>query len=86
MDQPCALQVVRISGTIKKVEGEAIRRARNVIRRTQNHAGHQSTNLTARQVTAQPPLDDEEDDLGMSNGIEDLDEPGDVYEESEDNG
>ena len=35
IDQACVMQVVRVSGTIKKSEEEAIRRARLHIRRAQ---------------------------------------------------
>ncbi len=39
----CAIQVVRVSGTIKKVEEEAIRRARAAILRAKRESGEGST-------------------------------------------
>ena len=37
--QPCVMQVVRVSGTIKKAEEEAIRRARAAILRAKREGG-----------------------------------------------
>ena len=41
--QPCVMQVVRVSGTIKKAEEEAIRRARAAILRAKRENGDGST-------------------------------------------
>jgi ribonuclease P/MRP protein subunit POP5 len=37
---PCVIQVVRVSGTMKKAEEEAIRRARETLRRAMNDGVH----------------------------------------------
>jgi ribonuclease P/MRP protein subunit POP5 len=39
LDTPCVFQVVRVSGTIRKSEEEAIRRARDVLRRAKAEGG-----------------------------------------------
>lgn len=41
--QPCVMQVARVSGTIKKAEEEAIRRARAAILRAERDNGDGST-------------------------------------------
>ena len=41
--QPCVMQVVRVSGTIKKAEEEAIRRARAAILRAKRDNGDGNT-------------------------------------------
>ena len=53
--QPCVMQVVRVSGTIKKAEEEAIRRARAAILRVKRENGDGST----------------DDVIGMLNQIDD---------------
>lgn len=68
MDQACVIQVVRVSGTIKKAEEEAIRRARAVIVRAQRAKGD------AAAATVGGGEVDEDGDLDMTNGIEDNDE------------
>ncbi|PPJ59966.1 hypothetical protein CBER1_11035 [Cercospora berteroae] len=77
LDQPCVIQVVRVSGTIKKAEEEAIRRARLVILRAQKSKNGPNAALLG---TAG---DDEDgmEGLAMTNGIEDRDDAG---EEDED--
>lgn len=85
LNQPCVVQVVRVSGTIKKAEEEAIRRARISIRRAQR------ASTKGKDVAAFGPLrttdaQGEDDDFAMINGIEDRDGPGDVDEDSEDVG
>lgn len=77
VDQTCAIQVVRISGTIKKSEEEAIRRGRLTI-------------LNAQRLKTRPSMisgdagHEDEDDLGMANGIEDPDDTGDDEHEGDD--
>ncbi|KAK4618142.1 Ribonuclease P/MRP protein subunit POP5 [Fulvia fulva] len=83
IDTVCVVQVVRVSGTIKKAEEEAIRRARAVIVRAQR----------ARSVTGAlemggglgaSSLDEIDDDgLGFANGIEDADGPDDMDEDED---
>ena len=80
-----------MSGTIKKAEEEAIRRARISILRAQRA----SNGRTAGAVALVPPngegssgaADDEYDDggvdLSMLNGIEDPDEPGDMDDDDD---
>lgn len=71
IDQACVMQVVRVSGTIRKSEEEAIRRARLHIKRAQRLGGE-----TGLPIAAAAGLD-EDGDLDMGNGIEDADGPGD---------
>ncbi|KAK3678162.1 RNA-binding protein pop5 [Recurvomyces mirabilis] len=85
--QPCVVQVVRVSGTIKKAEEEAIRRARIGILRAQRASkGLTGGVLTTRKPTngaeagAQAEADDDID-ASMIDGIEDGNEPGDVDED-----
>jgi ribonuclease P/MRP protein subunit POP5 len=42
---PCVIQVVRVSGTIRKAEEEAIRRARDAIHRARRETGDASVGL-----------------------------------------
>lgn len=67
-DLPCVMQVVRVSGTIRKAEEEAIRRARLQIRLAQKSSGGEATAA----VKAIDNAVDAEGDLTMLNGIEDL--------------
>ena len=79
VSQPCVFQVVRVSGTIRKAEEEAIRRAQRGIRQVQRVAGVQTTDV-ASGVAAKPAgkvLEPMDDDGRFANGIDDLDEPGD---------
>ena len=59
--QPCVMQVVRVSGTIKKAEEEAIRRARAAILRAKRENGDGSTDDVMGMLNQ---LDD--DALGLS--------------------
>lgn len=68
VDQACVIQVVRVSGTIKKAEEEAIRRARAVIARAQKVQGGMAAASTGGAEV------DEDGDLDMTNGIEDNDD------------
>lgn len=79
VDVSCVIQVVRVSGTIKKAEEEAIRRARLSIRRAAAIAP--TTDLTLGGVGA---IDDAADNDKFSNGIEDLDD--DDGDDDEDDG
>jgi ribonuclease P/MRP protein subunit POP5 len=81
VSQPCVFQVVRVSGTIRKAEEEAIRRARITIRRAQRPK--EQATVTAASMAGAASALVEDDDLGMANGIEDLEEPGDGEEDSE---
>ena len=84
LDQPCVMQVVRVSGTIRKAEGEAIRRARLSIRRAQKAAKSNSA-LTAVTPSSTPAGLDDDDDMGFEDGIEDADadEDDDMEDESD---
>lgn len=79
------MQVVRVSGTIKKAEEEAIRCARVAIRRTQNSS--EKINAAAlggafdAPVTVDAMSEGDDVDMGFSHGIEDPDEPGDFDDE-----
>lgn len=75
----CAIQVVRVSGTIKKAEEEAIRRARAAILRAKRESGEGSTDgllgilgrddeealPRGENVTAGSDVSGEEDEMGM---------------------
>lgn len=76
------MQVVRVSGTIKKAEEEAIRRARISIRRAQKvDARSKGKDLVAGAGFTGPDEDRDDDvEMNFANGIEDLDEPGDMDE------
>lgn len=67
-EMPCVMQVVRVSGTMRKAEEEAIRRARLQIRRAQRATGGE----TNAAVKAVENAVDDEGDLAMLGGIEDL--------------
>ena len=67
-DLPCVMQVVRVSGTIRKAEEEAIRRARLQIRMAQQSTGGEANAA----VKAVDRTVDKEGDLTMLNGIEDF--------------
>lgn len=74
------MQVVRVSGTIKKAEEEAIRRARLSIRRAQRASKASQVDLgtTTNEAVIQDESDDLEDTERFANGIEDAEEAGDV--------
>ncbi|KAK4574802.1 RNA-binding protein pop5 [Recurvomyces mirabilis] len=85
--QPCVIQVVRVSGTIKKAEEEAIRRARiGILRAQQASKGLPCGVLATKKPTTgtetgvQAEADDDID-ASMIDGIEDVDEPDDVDED-----
>lgn len=84
------MQVVRVSGTIKKAEEEAIRRARISIRRAQKASKmataqlmHGSASATNAQTVVDAEDEDDDVEMGFANGIEDPDGPGDMDEESD---
>ncbi|TKA65119.1 hypothetical protein B0A55_10165 [Friedmanniomyces simplex] len=83
VDQPCVIQVVRVSGTIRKAEEEAIRRAGLSIRRAE--AAAKSSNVSGVATASATPLAvaEGDDDVDMFNGIEDRDEPGDVDDDDD---
>ena len=58
--RPCVMQVVRVSGTIKKVEEEAIRRARIAVLKAKRAAGEGATDALSA-ILGQP---DQEPQLG----------------------
>ena len=78
----CAIQVVRVSGTIKKVEEEAIRRARAAILRAKRESGEESTDgllgilgkdneekfQSGKDMAAGSDVSDEDDEMGMESG------------------
>lgn len=78
---------MRVSGTIKKAEEEAIRRARISIREARKPGGASAglPNGTTVSTTANGLTEEMIDDVDMefANGTEDLDEPEDVEEESD---
>lgn len=76
-DIPCVMQVVRVSGTIRKAEEEAIRRARLQIRLAQRTTGGEAN----ASVKAVDDVVDGDGDLAMLGGIEDSD--GEREEESD---
>ncbi|KAK1054091.1 RNA-binding protein pop5 [Friedmanniomyces endolithicus] len=83
VDQPCVIQVVRVSGTIRKAEEEAIRRARLSICRAEAAAKSSSVSIAGTVPTAPTAAAAGDDDFDMINGIEDPDEPGDVDEDDD---
>ena len=84
VDQACVMQVVRVSGTIKKAEEEAIRRARMSIKRAQWQAtGPKVRTANTGASALRDEVEQVEDDMSFADGIEDPDEPGDVDDESE---
>lgn len=75
----CAVQVVRVSGTIKKAEEEAIRRARAAILRARREGGEGSTDgllgllgkddaealRGGNNMTAGSDVSDEDEEMGL---------------------
>nr|POF15005.1 hypothetical protein CFP56_72407 [Quercus suber] len=71
VDEACVMQVVRVSGTIRKAEEEAIRRARLSIRRAQQAAAYSRLGVAGAGETGAQYIDDDElahDPLGTANG------------------
>lgn len=75
------MQVVRVSGTIRKAEEEAIRRARLHIKRAQRLGGETGILPLPTSGAGASTEADEDGDLDMANGIEDPDGPGDDEDE-----
>ena len=74
------MQVVRVSGTIRKAEEEAVRRARLSIIR----ASKATRNAPVAVGVSGNSVDDADAGfLNMMDGIEDRDEPGDVDEDED---
>lgn len=69
------VRVVRVSGTVKKCEEEAVRRAREVVRRVEREERRRKGLLVGE---AEMEVEEEDDDgmegLNMIGGIEDRDE------------
>lgn len=80
VDQACVIQVVRVSGTIKKSEEEAVRRARLVILRAQREksGGVNSALLSGRSKKGD---DDGMEGWSMASGIMDRDDDGEDEDE-----
>jgi ribonuclease P/MRP protein subunit POP5 len=69
IDQSCVFQVVRVSGTIKKAEEEAIRRARSSIKSaTQASVRPTSLIMNDPDVSMTDPVDDLESSDEAGNG------------------
>lgn len=70
------VRVVRVSGTVKKCEEEAVRRAREVVRRVEREEMRRRKGLLVGE--AEMEVEEEDDDgmegLSMIGGIEDRDE------------
>jgi ribonuclease P/MRP protein subunit POP5 len=77
--QPCVLQVVRVSGTIRKAEEEAVRRAQLAIRKAQRDTARSRPVTSGSGQSNSHRADQAEDevDANFQNGIEDLDDAGD---------
>ncbi len=69
--QPCVFQVVRVSGTIRKAEEEAVRRARLSIRQAQRDAGMSATSDSILKPVAS--ILDDRLQTDIVDGIEDMD-------------
>ena len=76
VDQLCVLQVVRVSGTIKKAEEEAVRRARLSIRRARKAAVKANEPTVGMDAVTGATDEVEGDGMGFASGIEDDDEVG----------
>lgn len=86
VERACVMQVVRVSGTIKKAEEEAIRRARLSIKRAQwasMRSVRAGADAGAIAVADAEEAEGVDDFPNFANGIEDPDEPGDEDEESD---
>ena len=85
--QPCVFQVVRVSGSIKKAEEEAIKRAKIFIQRVKRETKDGAT-ATLDAIFGQP---DDDSGLGAQaskkgkadGGVEDFDEEDDMDSESD---
>jgi len=80
------MHVVRVSGTIKKAEEEAIRRARASIRRVKRINGRNLPGTFAAgdgSAGASVDFDEEDEAMDISKGIEDVDHDDDVEPDSD---
>ena len=93
--QPCVMQVVRVSGTIKKAEEEAIRRARAAMLRAKRENKDESTDNVIGMLNQLDDDDDDDDDaLGLggkgkekgTTGSDLSDEEDELETDSEDDG
>lgn len=64
----CVFQVVKVSGTIRKVEEEAIKRARDVVERARKEAGEVSEKLLVSMYEGAADVGQMEVDIGGSDG------------------
>ncbi len=82
-NQACVFQVVRVSGTIKKAEEEAIRRAQRSIRQAQRQGGLKSATPApdAAVAATRTSVDAMDVDDRFAHGIDDADEDGDEDED-----
>ncbi|OQO00191.1 hypothetical protein B0A48_13978 [Cryoendolithus antarcticus] len=80
LNQPCVMQVVRVSGTIRKAEEEAIRRARLAIRKAHRVGGD---GITMGGVADQTGAVNEDEAIDMEDGIEDLDDDDEMEDDEE---
>lgn len=77
MPRPCVFQVVRVSGTIRKSEEEAIRRARDAIMRAKRKDEEDGGGMMGLQALLRGSVEDEGFGVrrtGTGAGIEDEDE------------
>lgn len=68
------VRVVRVSGTVKKCEEEAVRRAREVVRRVEREERRRKGLLVGEAEMEVEEDDDGMEGLSMIGGIEDRDE------------
>ena len=88
VDQACVIQVVRVSGTIRKSEEAAIRLARQSIKRAQVQAaqGKSSSGFDLAENSQKKAVNvdlDVDDVSGFANGIEDADDQADDDEDGD---
>lgn len=70
IDQRCVIRVVRVSGTIRKAEDEAIRRAREMIKRAQEAASFVGSGAVTRLTDTSDHTGEKHTHIG---GVEDED-------------
>lgn len=84
--RPCVFQVLRVSGTIRKSEEEAIRRARDAIMRAKRKDGEDEGGMMGLQAILRGDGEDEGSGVGRKGtgaGIEDDDDDEDEDEDVE---
>lgn len=70
----CVFQVVRVSGTVKKVEGEAVRRARDLVTRVRKEVGEEGRRMLegmGKGASGQMRVEIEDSDAEMDDDEED---------------